>query len=76
MEMMKTVDDVPAGVVVAGPASCGEGGVNGDASTKKQAAGDNVASGDSFHFRQFDVTQYPPDHNFLLHDKEQVRMHN
>jgi hypothetical protein len=30
MEMMKTVDvDVPAGVV-AGPASCGEGGVDGD----------------------------------------------
>jgi hypothetical protein len=50
MEMMKTVDvDVPAGVV-AGPASYGEGGVDGDGhgSTKKKAAADNVASGDDF----------------------------
>jgi hypothetical protein len=29
-----------------------------------------------FHFPQFAVTQCPPDHRFLQHDKEQVRMHN
>ena len=64
------------GLLLARRAAAKGVGVNGDGSTKKQAAGDNVASGDSFHFRQFDVTQCPPDHHFLLHDKEQVRMHN
>ncbi|OEL31685.1 putative ubiquitin-conjugating enzyme E2 38 [Dichanthelium oligosanthes] len=53
--------------LVAAPASCGEGGVDGDGSAEKDTAAAAAAGGDgSLHFVQFDaVSSSPSDHHYL-----------
>lgn len=58
--------------VVAAPASCSEGGVDGGDGSDENGKG-HAGDGYSFHFAQFDVVhESPPDHHFL-DDMEQVR---